>query len=175
VQQCRLPVATDERRVPAAGVEPDSDTGHRRHPPGPYRLLLSLEDEGLDRFTLREVLHEAPRRLADQDLARAGGLLEARRGVDGVTDSAVGRAGHEHLTRVDPIRAASEMPDDAARSAFNASRASCISKAARTARSASSSWLVGTPKNATTASPMNFSTFPLWRCNASRMAPKYPP
>ena len=40
--------------------------------------------------------------------------------------------------------------------------ASRISSAARTARSASSSWTVGTPKTAMTASPMNFSTVPPW-------------
>ena len=38
-----------------------------------------------------------------------------------------------------------------------------ISPAARTARSASSSWSTGTPNTATTASPMNFSTVPPWR------------
>ena len=35
-----------------------------------------------------------------------------------------------------------------------------ISSAARTARSASSSWTPGIPKTAMTASPMNFSTVP---------------
>ena len=34
------------------------------------------------------------------------------------------------------------------------------SRPARTARSASSSWAVGTPQTAITASPMNFSTVP---------------
>jgi hypothetical protein len=33
-------------------------------------------------------------------------------------------------------------------------------EAAFTARNASSSWMVGTPKTAITASPMNFSTVP---------------
>jgi hypothetical protein len=41
--------------------------------------------------------------------------------------------------------------------------ASRISAAARTARSASSSCAVGTPKTAMTASPMNFSTVPSCR------------
>ena len=36
----------------------------------------------------------------------------------------------------------------------------CISRAARTARSASSSWMAGTPKTASIASPANFSTVP---------------
>jgi hypothetical protein len=38
--------------------------------------------------------------------------------------------------------------------------ASTRSRPARTARSASSSWAVGTPQTAITASPMNFSTVP---------------
>ena len=38
--------------------------------------------------------------------------------------------------------------------------ASTSSSAARTARSASSSWAVGAPHTAITASPMNFSTVP---------------
>jgi hypothetical protein len=48
-----------------------------------------------------------------------------------------------------PIRAARPCPS-----------VSRIAVAARTARSASSSWAVGTPNTATTASPANFSTVP---------------
>ena len=47
-----------------------------------------------------------------------------------------------------------------------------ISTAARTARSASSSWTWGIPKTATTASPMNFSTRPPWRSTAARISSK---
>ena len=46
------------------------------------------------------------------------------------------------------------------------------SAAARTARSASSSWRVGQPKTAMTASPMNFSTVPPWRSMTPRSAAK---
>ena len=42
----------------------------------------------------------------------------------------------------------------------NAATASARSSPARTARSASSSWAVGTPQTAITASPMNFSIVP---------------
>ena len=52
-----------------------------------------------------------------------------------------------------PIRAASGIDE----ASFSVSRRSCISIPARTARSASSSWALGKPKTATTASPMNFS------------------
>ena len=45
-------------------------------------------------------------------------------------------------------------------SSFSASIAPRIARPARTARSGSSSWAIGAPKSATTASPMNFSTRP---------------
>ncbi len=45
-------------------------------------------------------------------------------------------------------------------SSFNSAMASRMRKPARTARSASSSWAVGAPNTAITASPMNFSTVP---------------
>ena len=47
-----------------------------------------------------------------------------------------------------------------------------ISIAARTARSASSSWAVGAPQTAITASPMNFSTVPPCRSMTSRAMSK---
>ncbi len=48
-----------------------------------------------------------------------------------------------------------------------------MSAAARTARSASSSWSCGIPNTAMTASPMNFSTVPPWRSIAARIVSKY--
>ena len=48
-----------------------------------------------------------------------------------------------------------------------------ISSAARTARSASSSRTIGTPKRAITASPMNFSTVPPCRSTIVFISPKY--
>ncbi len=60
-------------------------------------------------------------------------------------------------------------------SALIASSASLSSAAARTARRASSSWMVGTPKTAITASPMNFSTVPPCRSRISRAAAKVRP
>ncbi len=55
-------------------------------------------------------------------------------------------------------------------SAVTASRSST---AARSARSASSSWSTGMPNTAITASPMNFSTVPPWRSRAIRASSKY--
>ncbi len=47
------------------------------------------------------------------------------------------------------------------------------SRPARTARSASSSWAIGVPQAAITASPMNFSTTPPWRSMMPRVVSKY--
>ncbi len=47
-----------------------------------------------------------------------------------------------------------------------------ISSAARTARSASSSWAIGAPHIAMTASPMNFSTVPPYRVMIAWQASK---
>jgi hypothetical protein len=44
--------------------------------------------------------------------------------------------------------------------------------AARTARSASSSWARGRPKTAMIASPMYFSILPAWRVISAAMAAK---
>ncbi len=61
-----------------------------------------------------------------------------------------------------PIRPWSASPGNASR----------ISTADRTARSASSSWSIGTPKTAITASPMNFSTLPPCRSTIVFIASK---
>ncbi len=53
-------------------------------------------------------------------------------------------------------------------------RTACTSsRAARTARSASSSWATGVPHTAMTASPMNFSTVPPYRAITCRHVSKY--
>ena len=67
-----------------------------------------------------------------------------------------------------PIRAARRI----GKLSFSVSSRSCISIAARTARSPSSSWASGTPNMATTASPMNFCTRPPWRSAAERISTK---
>ncbi|OLE30652.1 MAG: hypothetical protein AUG43_02675 [Actinobacteria bacterium 13_1_20CM_3_68_10] len=63
------------------------------------------------------------------------------------------------------IRTSSSSVGSASLSSTIASR---IAIAARTARSGSSSWAIGAPKSATTASPMNFSTVPPWRSSSCR-------
>ena len=59
------------------------------------------------------------------------------------------------------------MPSRRSSRSLIASSRSCISSAARQARSASSSCASGTPNTATTASPMNFSTVPPCRSSAA--------
>ncbi len=59
-----------------------------------------------------------------------------------------------------PVRVAIVTPRSARSSRFSAASESRISAAARTARRASSSWMVRRPKTAMIASPMNFSTVP---------------
>ena len=71
-----------------------------------------------------------------------------------------------------PIRMRSETPQAGSNSPFSVSRASPISAAARTARRASSSCSTGVPKNATTASPMYFSTVPPCRSITARISSK---
>ncbi len=50
-----------------------------------------------------------------------------------------------------------------------------MARAARRARAGSSSWAIGTPKTAMTASPMNFSTVPPRASISSRAMAKYSP
>jgi hypothetical protein len=64
-----------------------------------------------------------------------------------------------------PIRTSSARLGSAS---FSSAIASWIAIAARTARSASSSWATGAPNTPTTASPMNFSTVPPWRSSSWR-------
>jgi hypothetical protein len=64
-----------------------------------------------------------------------------------------------------PIRTSSASHASAA---FSAPIASRIANAARSARSGSSSFAIGAPKTATTASPMNFSTVPPKRSSSAR-------
>ena len=71
-----------------------------------------------------------------------------------------------------PIRLASLTPHRAWRSSFSPVSAPCISTAARTARSASSSCTRGSPKTAMIASPMNFSTTPPCRSSTAAISVK---
>ena len=67
-----------------------------------------------------------------------------------------------------PMRTSIAGPPASSRSAT----ASCMAAAALTARRASSSRTTGTPKVATTASPMNFCTSPWWRSSTALVRSK---
>ena len=139
------------------------------------RLGLALHGQVRDRLGEHRVADERVGPFAEEDLAGRGGLFQACRHVDGVAASrSSGRPARRRPPRrcSRPIRQASVIPRSRSSSGFNASSAARISLAARTARSASSSWTCGTPKTAITASPMNFSTAPPWRSIAARIASK---
>ena len=149
LEQLELGLAADERR---------RERAHRT------ALLTGAEDaargdglpptpqlERLERLELDEVSHEARRRRPDEDLVRSGLLLQA----SGEVDRLAGRERRlalvgDDLARLDPD--GTSRPSSATRSR--------VTRAARTARSASSSCWSGTPKAAITASPANFSTVP---------------
>ena len=73
---------------------------------------------------------------------------------DAIPSPASGRAPSETSASPVVIPTRTSRPSSSAKSR--------IARAARTARSGSSSWAVGAPKSAITASPMNFSTVPPW-------------
>jgi hypothetical protein len=101
------------------------------------------------------VLHEGEGRLVDQDLARLGRRLQPGGGVHSVSDRRLVLARNRYLPRgqTDPARELDVRATTGSRKALPH-----LDRRRGTARSASSSWTCGMPKNATTASPMNFST-----------------
>ena len=155
----RLPTRGDERASSNAGAP--SRTRSRRY--AATALGLPPFSSSGSTASTSTASARGERRLAEQDLAGLGGLLEAGGDVDGI-------AGDERVPTLPaitspvltPIRAWKPSPATASRS----------SVAARSARSASSSWSVGIPKTAITASPMNFSTVPPWRSRAVRASSK---
>ena len=104
VEERELAVPSHHGRVDAApdGLGTRADLVKAK---GGDRLALPLERQRSDPFGIHSVAKEPVRTLADQDLARLSGLLEASRDVDGVAGdeglTARGIAGH-HLTGVDP-------------------------------------------------------------------------
>jgi hypothetical protein len=130
---------------------------------GRDRLGLALQLERLDLLDLDAVLDEPVRQLAEQDLALAGGLLEAGGDVDGVAcdEPLAGRGvAGDDLARVDAGAVRELHAVDALQVAVERLECGLHPAAARTARSASSSCSRGSPKTAITASPMNFSITP---------------
>ena len=135
--------------------------------PAPAPPCPSLR--GLDRLGDDRAAHESPGRLPDQHAAGLGGRLQPRGGVHGVADDRRVLARQHHLARRD-ADARREADRQRLVQRLQGARASRL--AARTARRPSSSWASGTPKMATTASPMNFCTRPPWRSTAERISAK---
>ena len=71
-----------------------------------------------------------------------------------------------------PVRTTSRTPQVSSSRSLRMARARCVSAAASTARSASSSWRTGSPKTATMASPMIFSIVPPWDSKTARISSK---
>ena len=88
-QQLQLVLATDQRRVEAPRVRARA-FDHGKHVPRGVRIALALESEVVAGLQHDGVLDEAARRLPEQDLSRARGLLQPLGHVDRV-------AGREHL------------------------------------------------------------------------------
>jgi hypothetical protein len=127
-------------------------------PPRGERFGLALRLDGRDGFRADRVAREADRRLAEQDLARRGSLLEPCRHVHRVPgDERLALLGDD-LARVD----ADSQVDPERRDL-----APQLERGAGTRR-ASSSCTAGTPNTAITASPMNFSTVAPCRSSVMR-------
>ena len=158
VERPPLPFAADHRCVQPPLVA-RGGLVHRQQPEGLDRRLAALDRDVSQGLDLDRVADQALGLGGDQDLARLGGLLEARSHVHRVAgDHALARCPvpGDHLAGGDP------GPPRRARHRRRrpGARASRISAAARTARRASSSWTRGMPNTAMAASPMNFSSTP---------------
>ena len=157
LDEAQLAVAADERRLEARRLlRAAAVRGHPERPVERDRLGLPLQLVLARRLVGDRRLGRPPRRLADEDRSRLGRRLDPRRRVDEVAGDhplAVGPERHRRLAGQD---AGAGRRGPASSSGTAATRSS----AARTARSASSSFATGVPQTAITASPMNFSTVP---------------
>ena len=164
-EELALAFAPYERR-PALLRHVDAEAGTRcnRFPHG-HGLLLSLGLDRLVRYVLDDAVGGAVRLLADEHAVDGCGRLQSGGRVEHVACRhafASARPGSS-VTSASPVLTAIRTCSS------SSSRAqSRISRAARTARSGSSSWAMGAPKRATTASPMNFSTVPPKRSSSVR-------
>ncbi len=157
----QLALAADERRLEAGTAPGAARTGDDlQRGPGPDRLLAAF-DEVLARVLVGDRgLRGSPRDVIDEHRAGRRDRLQSRRRVDGVAQHHPLALGAD-LDRGVPV----STPARTRRSGIPTSSPSSVTarvsdRAARTARSASSSRAIGVPQTAITASPMNFSTVP---------------
>ncbi len=136
-------------RPPTLGDDPE-------RPPGRDRAVLPLRICSPACSKTIALLGGALGRLADEDRARAAATDWSRLAVLTRSPATMPWFVAPIVTAASPVRtpARAWMPGPRVWTASTSSRA------ARTARSASSSWAVGAPQTAITASPMNFSTVP---------------
>jgi hypothetical protein len=100
-QECELARPPDERRVPAAG-EGIGTCDRLQHTPCLDGGALPLRSHRIERHEPRGVADEPLRDRADQNLAAAGRLLQALRGVDRVAGGECRRiVARHHFTGVD--------------------------------------------------------------------------
>ena len=159
LDQPQLAVAADERRLEAR--RPQRAARGRRSPAARGRAAWARPCPSA-RARPRPRRRSRPRvaRLVASPTRTVAGLgvgLDPRRRVDEVARDhalALGAEGDRCLAGQD-ARAGTQLRDRA-----RADAAATSSSAARTARSASSSFATGVPHTAITASPMNFSTVP---------------
>ena len=163
LEQRQLVEAPDERdvaphRAGAGGGRPGDD-------PRLFGLLAAADLGDAERLAGNRRRAQRLGGFADEHAARRRQSLEPRRRVDDVAHRGVVGAGHradEHLAGVD----ADAHLDVADRVAVldvladETASVSCMRRAARTARSASSSWATGAPNRAMMASPRTLSTRP---------------
>jgi hypothetical protein len=98
----KLDLAADERGLESAG-EPRRFRIDTRQPPRGHAVCLALEIEIVHRLEHDGVAHELPGRVPEKDLVGAGGLLESRGDVDGITrgvEMLRARVAHYDLARV---------------------------------------------------------------------------
>ena len=160
---------SDERRLRRRGSLPDAED-----PEDIDRFGLALQRERRQPLGSDVAPRETLGRAGDEHVADVRRRLEPRRGVEHVAgDPALDRGTvvSERLARID-ADANLDARVDADLAIESRRQPRRISRAARTARSASSSCEVGIPNAPTTASPMNFSTVPPCRSIDARIVVK---
>src|SRR5439155_9788700 len=83
VEDCRLPLAADHRRVESAGAA-RCPCLERKQAVRAHRLALALELERIDRLDLHGIPDEPVRGVAEEDLSGRRRLLESFRDIDGI-------------------------------------------------------------------------------------------
>ena len=160
LEQAQLLVATHERRLEALRPAHAADLGHdAQRPPHRHGRGLALE-QLLPGRLVGDRAGVASRVVSPTSTVPGGATLWRRDAVLTRSPATIPWSTAPRVTAASPVstpaRAWSRLPPGAASVRTTSTRSS----AARTARSASSSWAIGAPHTAITASPMNFSTVP---------------